>query len=89
MLFVVTFCAFALLIAAMAFGVLVMGKKLQGSCGGAAGSSCACSPEKREQCRRTAAEGHDEHEPAADDAFARHADTPIDPRALARARHQS
>ena len=70
----------------MALGVLVTGRKLKGSCGGLGGSACSCSPEKREQCGR--AEGHAEPG-TAHAGFARHADVPIEPSSLARARPEA
>lgn len=59
--------ALGLLMAIMAIGVMIKGKALRGSCGGATGA-CACGPKKQARC---AAEGkgplahhHPEEEPA-------------------------
>jgi hypothetical protein len=44
-----TVLIFGLLMAAMAIGVIVQGKRLRGSCGGT-GSDCACDDPAREAC---------------------------------------
>lgn len=65
-----TALALALLMAIMAIGVMIKGKALRGSCGGATGA-CGCSPEKQAKC---AAEGkgplghHHHHDEEDDDA---------------------
>lgn len=48
----VTVAAFALVMGAMALGVMLQGKRLSGSCGGNPDSvHCGCSPEKKAACR--------------------------------------
>ena len=47
--FVATLCVFGLAVLAMALGVLVQGKRLQGSCG-ATGKACKCSPLAARHC---------------------------------------
>lgn len=47
----ITIFAFAVLMALMAIGVIVQGKRLTGSCGGDPDSAhCGCSPEKKAAC---------------------------------------
>ena len=48
--FIATFIVFGAIIAAMALGVIVQGKKLKGSCGGT-GKACECSPLAARSCR--------------------------------------
>lgn len=52
--FIVTAGLFALVMAAMAVGVIFSNRSLKGSCGGT-GEGCACSPAKRRRC----AAGHE------------------------------
>lgn len=40
--FLLTLGLFALVVAAMAIGVMLQGKRLSGSCGGVAGTECLC-----------------------------------------------
>ena len=42
---VVTICFMAVIMAAMAIGVVFRGKELKGSCGGIAGADCLCELE--------------------------------------------
>lgn len=67
--FLFTLALFGLIVLGMAVGVMVGGKRLTGSCGGISGS-CSCSSAKQRECQRK--------------GLAPHADTPIDPSALAR-----
>ncbi len=67
--FLLTLAAFGILVLAMAVGVIFTGKRLSGSCGGT-GAGCTCSPTKQRECKEKGVKPH--------------ADTPIDPRALAR-----
>jgi hypothetical protein len=55
--FLATLAVFGLALVAMALGVMVQGKRLQGSCGGSE-RDCACSALEARRCtRRRAAEG--------------------------------
>ena len=47
--FVATLVLFAIVMCAMALGVMVTGRSLKGSCGGATGA-CPCSDEERTAC---------------------------------------
>jgi hypothetical protein len=47
--FIATAAFFALVMAAMAVGVIFSNRRLRGSCGGT-GEGCACSPAKRARC---------------------------------------
>lgn len=49
--FLGTLAVFAVVIVAMALGVMLSGRRLSGSCGGTDGGACACSDEKRRQCK--------------------------------------
>lgn len=42
-LILVVFGVMALVVAAMAIGVMVTGREIKGSCGGVGGGDCACS----------------------------------------------
>lgn len=65
----VTVAAFALVMGAMALGVLLQGKRLRGSCGGNPDSvHCGCSPEKKAACRQQHARA--EFDDGPDDVFA-------------------
>lgn len=46
-----TIGVFALLIGAMAIGVIVSGKRLRGSCGGT-GTNCECAESKQRTCEK-------------------------------------
>lgn len=59
--FLLTVGFFVIAMSAMAVGVALTGKKLAGSCGGTAGESCRCSPEKRAQCIQKGAQQADGH----------------------------
>ena len=48
--FFATLVVFGLVVLAMAVGVLVQGRRLQGSCGGS-GEACQCSPLAARHCR--------------------------------------
>ena len=48
--FLASLVVFGLVIAGMAVGVLVQGKRLKGSCGGT-GKACECSPLAARSCR--------------------------------------
>jgi hypothetical protein len=48
--FFATLCVFGLVVLGMALGVLVQGKRLQGSCGGT-GKACKCSPMAARRCQ--------------------------------------
>jgi hypothetical protein len=74
MTLLVTFFVFTAVLGAMALGVMVAGRRLQGSCGGVGGGSCACAPEKRARCER---EGSTD---------ARRSGAPIEPSSLTRSR---
>jgi hypothetical protein len=74
MTLLVTFFVFAAVLGAMALGVMVAGRRLQGSCGGVGGGSCACGPEKRARCER---EGSTDARPPG---------APIEPSSLTRSR---
>jgi hypothetical protein len=54
-----TFVLLALVMFAMALGVMLTGRRLQGSCGGTPGKACACGPRKREACEARAAQTRD------------------------------
>jgi hypothetical protein len=55
--FLATLVVFGFAVVAMAIGVVVQGKRLQGSCGGSE-RDCACSALEARRCaRRRAAEG--------------------------------
>jgi len=55
--FLATLVVFGFAVIAMAIGVMVQGRRLQGSCGGAE-RDCACSVLEARRCaRRRAAEG--------------------------------
>lgn len=55
---VVSVLAFAILMAVMALGVVVTGRRLRGSCGGNPESAnCGCSPAKKAACRAKHAPG--------------------------------
>ena len=47
--FFATLCVFGLAVLGMALGVMVQGKRLQGSCGGT-GKACKCSPLAARRC---------------------------------------
>jgi hypothetical protein len=47
--FVATLAVFALVVLGMAVGVLIQGKRLQGSCGGTS-KACTCTPMAARQC---------------------------------------
>jgi len=49
--FLATLALFAIVMVAMAVGVLVHGRRLRGSCGGPDSESCSCGPKKRQECR--------------------------------------
>ena len=53
----VTIAFFGIVMATMALGVIISGKRLQGSCGGT-GTDCECSEAKRRVCeaKRAAAD---------------------------------
>ncbi len=51
----VTILCFGVVMAAMAFGVIVSNKPLRGSCGGT-GDDCTCSEAKRQRCETARAE---------------------------------
>jgi hypothetical protein len=56
--FIATFIVLAFLMASMALGVMLNGRRLRGSCGGIPNDDCSCSVSERRQCqRRVAAEG--------------------------------
>lgn len=56
--FIATFAMLAFLMAIMAVGVMVSGRRLRGSCGGVPGKECSCSVTDRRACeRKVAAEG--------------------------------
>jgi hypothetical protein len=46
---IATLVLFGLVMTAMAIGLIVRGKSLQGSCGGT-GEACSCSARKRRAC---------------------------------------
>lgn len=48
--FLAALVVFAVVIAAMALGVIIQGKRLRGSCGGS-GKDCECSPLAARDCR--------------------------------------
>lgn len=48
--FIATFVVVGAIVAAMALGVMLQGKKLKGSCGGT-GKACECSPLAARSCR--------------------------------------
>ena len=54
--FVATLLIFGLMVLAMALGVLVQGRRLQGSCGGT-GRACQCSPLAARRCALREAAG--------------------------------
>lgn len=60
--FLATLALFGIVMAAMAIGVVIHGRRLRGSCGGPDTESCSCGPKKRQECR---------------DKQAPHSDTPI------------
>lgn len=47
--FIITAAFFALVMAAMAVGVIFSNRSLRGSCGGT-GQGCECTPAKRRRC---------------------------------------
>lgn len=47
--FIATVIVFGLAVLAMALGVLLQGRRLQGSCGGT-GKACECSPRAARRC---------------------------------------
>ena len=49
--FLATFILLGAIVAAMAVGGIVQGKKLKGSCGGIGGQDCECSPLAARACR--------------------------------------
>lgn len=49
--FAATLSFFLVAVAVMAAGVILGGRRLQGSCGGTEGASCACDEQKRRRCR--------------------------------------
>ncbi|MAE95587.1 MAG: hypothetical protein CL910_13090 [Deltaproteobacteria bacterium] len=49
--FFATFVVMGLVVLAMSLGVLIQGKRLQGSCGGT-GKACTCSPLAARHCRQ-------------------------------------
>ncbi len=61
MTFLLTLALIAVVMGAMAIGVVISGKRLRGSCGGVEGSDCACEqrglPKPAECERRDAALG--------------------------------
>ena len=67
--FFATLIFFLLMVSAMAVGVALSGRRLQGSCGGSPGGACACSAKRRAACQKKARP---------------HADVPIDPTTLNR-----
>lgn len=84
MTWLITFVVFAVAICAMALGVMLAGRRLQGSCGGVGGGSCACGPEKRARCERA---GSDDQRPEGERRpVARHADAPIEAHMLTKSR---
>lgn len=56
---VLTILAFAVVMAAMALGVALTGRRLRGSCGGVGGAGCVCKREGTEpaDCPRKTASG--------------------------------
>ena len=48
--FLLTFAFFAFAMVAMAAGVILSDRELQGSCGGAGSKDCLCAIEKRRMC---------------------------------------
>jgi hypothetical protein len=52
-----TLVLFLLTTLAMSLGVMLTGRSLRGSCGGAPGKACGCSSQKREACEAKAAAG--------------------------------
>ena len=71
--FLITLFAFAIILGVMALGVMLTGRRLQGSCGGVAGDACRCSPERQARCK-------DKH----NGDLTPHADVPIAPGQLTR-----
>ena len=47
--FIATLVVFGIVVLGMALGVLIQGKRLQGSCGGA-GNDCTCTPLAARRC---------------------------------------
>lgn len=73
--FFLTLILFGALMAIMAVGVVLSGRRLRGSCGGVPGSDCSCSTTERKACERRAAsesvvpdDGHRHLDVLSDDA---------------------
>lgn len=70
-----TLAVFLVVMAAMAVGVLLGGRRLSGSCGGVPGKDCTCSTADRKACETRAVQSRAAHAArdgladAVDDAF--------------------
>ena len=80
--FFATIVGFLVVVLAMASGLILGGRRLRGSCGGVAGSSCKCSRARQEQCKQEADGELLEQAPIADLSRAANLPSNLVPRGL-------